>query len=99
MQTYKHILVAVDGSPTSDHALKQAMTLAHEVQATLRIVHVIDEMAFNWDIEFEYMESVLAYIHESGKRLLAAATKTARDFGVKVESTLLTIALPVVTRS
>ena len=40
---YKHILVAVDGSDTSNLALQEAMKLAKEQQATLRLIHVVDE--------------------------------------------------------
>jgi nucleotide-binding universal stress UspA family protein len=39
---YKHILVAVDGSKTSDLALRQAITLAKEQSAALLIVHAFD---------------------------------------------------------
>lgn len=41
---YKRILVAVDGSDTSNIALKAAIDLAKEQRATLRLIHVIDEM-------------------------------------------------------
>ena len=40
---YKHILVAVDGSDTSNLALQEAMRLAKEQKAALRLVHVVDE--------------------------------------------------------
>ena len=39
---YKHILVAVDGSDTSNLALQEAIKLAKEQQASLRLVHVFD---------------------------------------------------------
>ena len=40
---YKHILAAVDGSDTSNLALQEAMKLAKEQQAALRLIHVVDE--------------------------------------------------------
>jgi nucleotide-binding universal stress UspA family protein len=40
---YKHILVAVDGSDTSNLSLQEAIKLAKEQQAALRLVHVVDE--------------------------------------------------------
>ena len=94
MQSYKHILVAVDGSPISNRALKEAITLAQELQAELRVINVIDEFAFSLDTEYPNMEATLAYIHEAGKRILEAATKEAQDVGVKVESKLLDIETP-----
>jgi len=40
---YKHILVAVDGSDTSNLALKEAVKLTKEQDALLLVVHVVDE--------------------------------------------------------
>ena len=39
---YRRILVPVDGSNSSNRALKEAMRLAHGRQTKLRIVHVVD---------------------------------------------------------
>jgi len=39
---YKRILVATDGSDTSDLALREAMGLAKDQNATFRFVHVLD---------------------------------------------------------
>ena len=39
---YKCILVAIDGSVTSDLALREAIGLAKDQNATLRLVHVVD---------------------------------------------------------
>jgi len=40
---YKQILVAVDGSDASNLALKEAIKLAKDQQAALRLIHVVDE--------------------------------------------------------
>src|SRR3990167_10416264 len=39
---YPKVLVAIDGSPTSDAALVEAITLAKEQGSALRLVHVVD---------------------------------------------------------
>lgn len=39
---YKHILVAMDGSPHGEKALKQGVLLAKQTGAALRILHVVD---------------------------------------------------------
>lgn len=39
------ILVAVDGSDTSDLALQEAIKLAREMESQMRIVHVVDFVA------------------------------------------------------
>ncbi|MET0657901.1 MAG: universal stress protein, partial [Steroidobacteraceae bacterium] len=41
---YKKILVPVDGSATAMRGLEEAITLARELQAELRIVHVVNEL-------------------------------------------------------
>ena len=40
---YCRIVVATDGSPTSEQAIEQAARLAKDQQAQLRIVHVIEQ--------------------------------------------------------
>ncbi len=39
---YKHILVPIDGSDTSNLALKHAIALGKEHHSTLRLFHVVD---------------------------------------------------------
>lgn len=39
---YNRILVAVDGSDTSDLALREAIELAKDQHSALRLVHVVD---------------------------------------------------------
>ena len=42
---YRRILVAIDGSDTSDLALREAIGLAKDQNAMLRLVHVVDVTA------------------------------------------------------
>ena len=42
VKMYNRILVAVDGSDTSNLALKEAITLAKGQHSTLRLFHVVD---------------------------------------------------------
>jgi nucleotide-binding universal stress UspA family protein len=41
---YKRILVPVDGSPTSNAGLKEALKLAKSQHAKVCLLHVVDEM-------------------------------------------------------
>ena len=43
---YTHILVPVDGSPTSDRGLEEAVKLAKLTGARLRLIHVVDELIY-----------------------------------------------------
>lgn len=94
MQPYKKILIAVDGSPVSDRALQEAIALAQETQAQLRIVHVIDELALNLDMGFADMDATLAYIHKAGEQILETAVQQAQAKGINPESRLLTTEAP-----
>lgn len=88
---YKHILVAVDGSETSNYAMLEAIQLAKEQQATLRLIHVADEY-FNTTGEtvINYVEYEKA-IKEQGQSILNKLKKQAQDAGVKAESKLIEI--------
>jgi nucleotide-binding universal stress UspA family protein len=89
---YKRILIAVDGSNTSDLALEEALKLAAEHQSQLRIVHVVDVlMFFAGEPGFFYIVGLEKAIVESGERLLQKAAATAGSVGIKAETKLLRI--------
>ena len=41
---YKHILVPVDGSPTSTQGLGEALRLAHMSGGQVRLLHLVDTL-------------------------------------------------------
>lgn len=43
---YRRILVPVDGSSTSTAGLKQALGLAKDQRARVRVLNVVDDLAF-----------------------------------------------------
>jgi len=89
---YKRILIAVDGSNTSDLALEEALKLAAEHQSQLRIVHVVDVlMFFAGEPGFFYIVGLEKAIVESGERLRQKAAATAGRGGIKAETKLLRI--------
>ncbi|HUX63204.1 universal stress protein [Sulfuricella sp.] len=88
---YPHILVAVDGSELSNHALSEAIALAQSQHAVLRIVHVADEITLNWEGEYGDMSTVLESFRESGRRVLEKAQNLAREAGMEPEAKLLEI--------
>jgi nucleotide-binding universal stress UspA family protein len=92
---YSKILVAVDGSGTSLHALQQAIELARNLSATLRIVHVLD---MNWlplcpELAID-IEATSAVRRSAGEKILAAARETAQKAGLEAESTLMETETP-----
>ncbi|MFM9928386.1 universal stress protein [Variovorax sp. H27-G14] len=48
---YRRILVPVDGSPTSNRGLDEAIKLARLTKGRLRLIHVIDELSMAWGME------------------------------------------------
>jgi nucleotide-binding universal stress UspA family protein len=98
---YKCILVAIDGSVTSDLALREAIGLAKNQNAMLRLVHVVDvtppayatiepvsAVALHFPLD-EYQKA----LEEAGEKLLAARAATARDAGVNVDTKLITVGI------
>lgn len=90
---YTHILVPVDGSDTANLALEEAIRLARNEGANLRIIHVADSATYIWDAEFTPVD--LKQIQESIRRfaqsVLDRALGAARDAGVSADTRLIEI--------
>ena len=98
---YQRILVAIDGSDTSDLALREAIRLAKDQNAMLRLVRVVDvtppaywttEIASPLAAQFPLADYQKA-LQEAGEKLLATRVATARDAGVDVDTKLI-VAMP-----
>jgi nucleotide-binding universal stress UspA family protein len=96
---YNRILVAIDGSATSDLALREAIGLAKEQNAMLRLVHVVD-MAPPTYLTTETASAAITHfplaeyqqaLQEAGEKLLTTRATTAREAGVNVDTKLLTL--------
>lgn len=84
---YKRILVPVDGSTTSNAGLNEAVKLAKNQHARLRLLHVIDEMiVFNTPDGGINVEPILDALKRGGQRILRKAEKAAQ--GIRPESEL-----------
>jgi nucleotide-binding universal stress UspA family protein len=98
---YKRILVAIDGSATSDLALREGAGLAKNQNAILRLVHVVDvtpppyvatENASAVGVHFPLVEYQTA-LQEAGEKLLTARAATARKARVNVDTKLITVGM------
>lgn len=87
MPAYKRILVAVDGSETSNHALVAALQLARDTGARVRVVHAVDELAYLSGYEFS--GDVIAIVREQAGKILSDALAIAKSSGVEADSQLL----------
>lgn len=91
---FKRILVAVDASQTGELALRTAVGLAAEMQARLRIVHVVDAAHINMSAEFPTLSEVTEVsesIVKAGQKVLSDAEATAAAAGLVAETHLITI--------
>ena len=88
---YSHILVPVDGSPTSNAGLDEAVKLAKLLGSRLRLLHVVDQMPLAVSAEgFGVMSiDVLSLLKESGQKLLAQAKAQVEAAGVPVDTLLI----------
>ena len=89
---FTNILVAVDGTSTSQRGLKVATELALDQNATLHVVHVVDNvMVVPMEAPYAhaaYVESMLEALRMAGSKLLAKAEAYARQRGVEVRTIL-----------
>lgn len=91
MSAYTRILVPIDGSPTSDKALDEAIRLARAPGARLRLLHVVDELSHvnGFEPAMNYLKDSLPWMREAGEKLLAHARERAEDQGVATDSVLI----------
>ncbi|HAL37075.1 MAG TPA: universal stress protein [Polaromonas sp.] len=90
MAMFKRIMVAIDGSSTANAALHEAVKLAKDQQAVLRIVHVVDIVMLAVESPYElreYKDSV----RRAGEQMLNQAAAVAREVGIEVETVLLEV--------
>ncbi|GAB3773010.1 universal stress protein [Ramlibacter monticola] len=84
---YQRILVPVDGSDTAVRALVAALQMARESGARVRLVHVLDEMAYL--AEFDPQGQVIATARHAGGKALDDAMAIARASGVPADCRML----------
>lgn len=89
---YQRILAAVDDSPTSDLALREAIGLAKDQHARLRIVYVVDKIAIYNSTQLS-PEVERTWI-DIGRGILDKAKGLARSGGVDAEVRLLETEVP-----
>ena len=90
---YRRIMVAVDGSATSNKALVAATEMANYSggRAELRLVHVLDEMAYftGFDPYGGQSGELIKIMRETGEKILAEALAIVQTAGVKADTLLI----------
>ena len=87
---YRRILVPVDGSSTSIAGLNEALRLARNQKARIRLIHIVDErMIFSTAEAGMNIEPVIDSLKSGGKRILERAAKLAAARGVRAETDMV----------
>ncbi len=87
---YQRILVPVDGSATSNHGLQEAIKIARLTGASLRLIHVVDELRYATGFETyaAYANDLIPFVKAAGEKILSDAKERANKAGVIVETRL-----------
>ena len=87
---FERILVAVDGSPTSNRGLKTAIDLAADQQAALHVLHIVDALAGVPSLEgayfpTAYLDQMSEALRDTGREVLKKAETMAAARGVQAK--------------
>ena len=86
---YKRILVPVDGSHTSTLGLQEALRIAKDQRARIRLISVVDEYVLAQNFEgYINAGDLIGALRESGKKAIANALALARKSSIKADSVL-----------
>jgi nucleotide-binding universal stress UspA family protein len=85
---YKRILIPVDGSETSTKALVAGLQLARESGGRVRLIHVLDELAFISD-GYGPVVDLLKVAEDGANKVLADALEQAKAAGVPADTKLV----------
>ncbi|UQS83834.1 universal stress protein [Bombilactobacillus thymidiniphilus] len=94
-QPYQNILVAVDGSYAAEVAFNKALKIAHNNQAHLHIVQVLDTRSFQQVSSFDSQK--VQQVTDKSKQNLDEYQKTALQRGIKHVSATLKYGAPKTT--
>jgi nucleotide-binding universal stress UspA family protein len=84
---YKRILVPVDGSPTSTLGLQEAIRVARDQQARLRLVNVADESILTQNVEgLVNAGEVIDAVRDSGKVAVEKALALVKEQQLDAET-------------
>jgi nucleotide-binding universal stress UspA family protein len=87
---YQRILVPVDGSHTSTLGLQEAVRMAIDQRARLRLIHVVDDAVIAQNFE-GYVNSgdLLDSLREAGESAIAKAVALAKRHDIKAEASVI----------
>ena len=91
---YSHILVAVDGSDTSNVALREAIKPAKVKHSAVRLVHVIDLTLAYSAVEAPYFADYEKAVRAAGQKVISDCSAALRDTGIEFDAKTIVIETP-----
>ena len=86
---YSQIMVAIDGRETSNLALREAVRLAKDQDAMLRIIYVVDESIANYIEGYVDFDALWDAYKEEGNQILNRIDKEVKKEKVNFETRLI----------
>ena len=85
---YQRILIPVDGSPTSERAIEEAVQFAHQQGAQVEVIMIIEDLLYFEDNGVNYA-ALLNIVKSNNEKILATAEQKFQQAGIAVVSKLL----------
>jgi nucleotide-binding universal stress UspA family protein len=84
---YKRILVPIDGSPTAEAGLREAIALASgHADSTIRLLHVLEPLPALQGMEMIAIDPLLENMTAFGKKILRNAKARVESNGIRAET-------------
>ncbi len=80
---YERILVAVDGGPSSELAIAQAVGLARQIGAEVKVLFVVDDSDLFFESAYIDPNEIVSGMINVGQKALAAAARRFENAGVR----------------
>lgn len=91
MSLYQRILVPIDGSATATRGLDEAIAFARLTGASIRLLHVIDELVFvsGFESGATYAKDIVPKLRRRAEKILETARARVAATGAAVDTVLL----------
>ena len=87
---YKKILVPIDGSSTSNLGIREALKLARDQRAKLRLVHVVDELVIVSSPDAVVpVGDIVGVLRDAGRKILDRSAALVRKAGSNADTVLV----------
>lgn len=86
---YQKILVPVDGSEAASKALREAIEIARNLSARIRVLHVINSTPWIVQGAPGVIEELLSQMRSTGESIVHEAKMDARQAGIEVDDRVI----------